>query len=270
MRFLGVASVTAGLLIMNCRVVAQQPHRQFMDHAAIMHHVTSATVLANSPRPLAQAVAGLSEEYGWLIDFEDPPYYSNYDLVDDTAPAWRTSHPGAKGVTIIAGGKFQSEFPIKSNLNEAPQDEEGILDKIVSDYNHSGNPGVFVAQKEEDGRFAVIGAQVKDEGGATRSIERILDTLISLQPDNRSADTTIAMILSLVSAKTGMKVVTGMMPLNVLVPTNVVVGGEDVSARALLLQTLSATKRKFQWQLFYDNDVRTYAFNLRPLLKAGS
>jgi len=53
----------------------------------------------------------VSEEYGWLIDFEDLPYYSSYDLVDDTDPAWRAAHPGAKGSTAQQGAAFQLSSP---------------------------------------------------------------------------------------------------------------------------------------------------------------
>ena len=54
-------------------------------HAEIHYLPNAAVVSANDPRPLAQAVKALSEEYAWVIDFEDPPYYGDSDLVDDTA-----------------------------------------------------------------------------------------------------------------------------------------------------------------------------------------
>jgi hypothetical protein len=81
-----------------------------MENAQVRHLADSITVSANDARPLAQAVTALSEEFGWAIDFEDPPYYSKYDLVDDTVPQWRAAHPNTKGVTVIAGDTFQTQF----------------------------------------------------------------------------------------------------------------------------------------------------------------
>jgi len=63
----------------------QARHSRYMENAEVQHLADSITITANDARPLAQAVTALSEEYGWAIDFEDPPYYSKYDLVDDTA-----------------------------------------------------------------------------------------------------------------------------------------------------------------------------------------
>jgi hypothetical protein len=54
-------------------------------HAEIHYLPNAAVVSANDPRPPAQAVKALSEEYAWVIDFEAPPYYGDSDLVDDTA-----------------------------------------------------------------------------------------------------------------------------------------------------------------------------------------
>jgi hypothetical protein len=117
MRFLVIAFVTIST---NFHALAsfqtqaqdrQARHSRYMETAEVRHLAGSITVTANDARPLAQAVTALSEEFGWAIDFEDPAYYSKYDLVDDTAPQWRDAHPIARGVTVIAGGTFQTQFP---------------------------------------------------------------------------------------------------------------------------------------------------------------
>src|SRR5215475_1915416 len=69
----------------------------------------SVTIIANGPRPLEQAVNRLSDEYGWTIDYEDPPYGPS-DVVDATAPQWRAQNPTAKGVVVVRSGEFQSHF----------------------------------------------------------------------------------------------------------------------------------------------------------------
>src|SRR5256885_12438357 len=126
----------------------QARHSRYMERAEVRRLTDSISVTANDARPLAQTVTALSEEFAWVIDFEDPPYYSKYDLVDDTASQWRAAHPSAKGVTVIAGDTFQTQFPESPNATSSLPGEEHILDKVVSDYNASTNPGRFSVRNE--------------------------------------------------------------------------------------------------------------------------
>ena len=229
----------------------------------------STTVTANDARPLAQAVTAPSEEFGCAIDFEDPPYYSKYDLVDDTAPQWRAAHPNAKGVTVISGDTFQTQFLRTSDTGTSPAEAERVLDNVVSDYNASANPGRFTVRNEGDGRFAIVGTYVKDKNGQDQTISPILDTPISIQVETRDANTTIEIILNALTVKSQTKVAPFMVPLNALAQSQVTVGGQNIPARVLLLQTLSATKMKLYWRLYYDNDVKMYGFRLLPLMKAN-
>jgi len=268
MRFLMIAFV---IVLSNVYAGAQDAvqirRSKYMDHAEVHHLANSATVTANDPRPLAQALTALSEEYAWVIDFEDPPYYSKYDLVDDTAPEWRAAHPTAKGVTVIAGDGFQIQLP--GNLNATSSaEEEHVLDSVVSDYNQSGNPGRFSVRNEGDGRFAIVGTYVKDENGKDQAVPAILDTRLSIPTETRDALTTVHVILNALTAKTQTKVMAGMLALNALNQAQVTVGGQNVPARVLLLQTFSAANVKLCWHLYYDHDVKMYGFSLLSLTNA--
>ncbi len=271
MRFLIIALVT---ILSNFCAQAQDAqerqarHSRYKDRAEVRHLGKSATISANDPRPLAQALTALSEEYAWVIDFEDPPYYSKHDLLDDTAPEWRATHPTAKGVTVIGGDGFQIQLP--GNLNATSSaEEERVLDSVVSDYNQSGNPGRFSVRNEGDGRFAIVGTYVKDETGKDHAVPAILDTPLSIPTETRDALTTVHVILNALTAKTHTKVMAGMLALNALNQAQVTVGGQNVPARVLLLQTLSAANVKLYWHLYYDNDAKMYALNVLPLMKAN-
>ncbi len=249
---------------------ARQARRsRYIENAEVRHLADSITVTANDARPLAQAVTALSEEFGWAIDFEDPTYYSKYDLVDDTAPQWRAAHPNAKGVTVIAGDTFQTQFPKTPDTATSPAEEEHILDGVVSDYNASTNPGRFTVRNEGNGRFAVVGTYVKDENGQDQGVSPILDTPISIPAETRDANTTIEIILNSLTVKSQTKVAPFMVPQNALAQSQVTVGGQNIPARVLLLQTLSAAKMKLYWRLYYDRDVKMYGFSLLPLMKAN-
>jgi hypothetical protein len=258
MRFLVI------LLMLNFQAQAQvrdfqQRHSEYMERAQFRHDGNVATVSVNDPRPLAQTVRALSDEYGWTVDYEDPPYYSQSDLVDDTAPNWRAAHPNAKGVTVIGGGAFQTQ--ITGNPSSAAE-EAHVLDGVVSDYNKSGNPGRFSVLDEGDGRFAVIGTHIKSDKGEEQTVSSILDTAVSVPVETRSASETLSAILTAVSAKNQTAIGPGSMPINLMLQSTVTVGGQNVPARTLLMQTLSGLRWKLSWHLYYDADTKSYALNL--------
>ncbi len=270
MRFLIIVLVTM-LSTVHAHAQAQNDqarHSRYMENAQVRHLADSITVSANDARPLAQAVTALSEEFGWAIDFEDPPYYSKYDLVDDTVPQWRAA-PNTKGVTVIAGDTFQTQFLKTPDTGTSQAEAERVLDSVVSDYNASANPGRFTVRNEGDGRFAIVGTYVKDENAQDQTISSILDTPISIQAETRDANSTIEIILNALTVKSQTKVAPFMMPQNALAQSHVTVGGQNIPARVLLLQTLSAAKMKLYWRLYYDHDVKMYGFSLLPLVRTN-
>jgi hypothetical protein len=268
MRFLLAVVLATGFCLANSETQTQDRVPRYMERAEVNHSTDSATVSASDSRPLAQAVTALSEEYAWTIDFEDPPFYSKHDLVDDTAPEWRAAHPNVPGVTVIGGGGFRTRFPETADTRLSAAEEEHVLDIVVSDYNKSGNPGGFSLINEGNGRFAVVGSHVSDDSGQEEAVPSILDTAITVPTEARNGLQTISAILKALATKSQTRVELGLMPWNALVRTEVTVGGQNIPARALLLQTLSLIKTTLYWRLYYDNDVKTYAFSLLPLRKA--
>jgi hypothetical protein len=264
-------------------LLAQAPAKpSFMNAGVIQHQGPTGTSTANDPRPLMQTVEAISQEYGWTVDFEDPPYKSHFDLADDTDPVWRANHPNAKGVTRVSGALFQSSFPEPSTISDNA--EEQVLQKLVSDYNASGNPGKFVVRKEADGRYAVIGISRRDETGKDESVNALLDTPISIPAQQREARPTLQLILDTVSATTGVRVYLGMTGLSSdpLQDVQLTVGGSNVPARTLLLQTLDAVsndqmrvpgasqffKGILLWNFVFDADMNAYYLHLRTATKA--
>src|SRR5690348_9662015 len=106
MRLTAVAGATA--LLAHFTVVQATMARQDVQSAVVEHSSSNgtATVSCNRPDALQDALRAVRQQYGWVVNFEKPAYFSSYDLVDDTAPEWRLKHPQAKGVTRTAGGQF--------------------------------------------------------------------------------------------------------------------------------------------------------------------
>lgn len=267
------------LISVGSSLVAQSPAKpSFMNAAAIQHNATSGALTANFPRPLSQAIEAIGQEYGWTVDFEDPHYTSHFDLVDDTAPKWRANHPTAKGVVRVAGGFFQSNFPEPPTIT-AGDPEDQVLQKLVADYNASGNPGKFLVRKEAEGRYAIIGVSRKDENGQDEADNVLLDTPISIPVQKRDAEATLRLILDTLSADTGVKVYLGTVGLssNPLQEATLTIGGSNVAARSLLLQALdgiSSTSPHFRgifvWNFLFDADTNAYWLRLRPATKTAT
>ena len=259
--------VSAAIAWSVCACAQQTPQPgSVMLHAHVLHDKTSVLVLAHQARPLQSALAAIAEEYGWVIDFEDPPYRSRYDLVDNTDPQWHANHPSEEGVTRIAGEAFESEFQEGLDIG-TPSGEERVLNKIVSDYNTSGNPGKFAVHREGRGRYAVIGKFIKDESGRDRHVSAILDTPVSIATQRLSAMQAVALILDVLSVRTGQRVALMDFPVNAYNAAEVTVGGADETARHLLLQTLDQTDTALRWDLLFDNDSNTYflTVSVRPI-----
>jgi hypothetical protein len=257
-------------------LLAQSPAKpSFMDAAVLQHNGTAGTLTANDPRPLRQAVDAISQEYGWIIDFEDPHYLSKFDLVDATDPAWRASHPKEKGATRISGGPFHSSFPEPSSITSGDAEEQ-ILEKLVADYNSSGNPGKFAVRKEADARYAIIGMSRKDETGKDETVNALLDTLISIPVQQREAAATLQLIVDTLSATSGVNIKLGTIGLSSdpLQEAQLAIGGVNVPARTLLLQALdgvSSTSPHFRgifvWNFLFDADTNAYWLRLRTATK---
>jgi len=251
-RFAWILLLSLGTLVMG---QVAPPRPKFWDHATIEQRDGRAWVRANDPRPLEQATEAIAKSYGWVVDYEDPPY-GPADWVDNTDPAWRKAHPTEKGVHRVAGGMFEADFPLGSDMSAGSPDEERVLDKVVADYAASGNPGQFEVKKEIAGRYALVGVGAKDSNGRVKRSAPVLDTRISLAREERSAADTINLIARLLSAKSGYNIEAGWMAVNLLNQTRVNLGGSEQPARELLMQVASATRFLMTWRLRYDSTGR--------------
>jgi hypothetical protein len=255
-----------------CALFAQQVQQrpQFMLHGVVQHNGTSATVIAISPRPLYQAILAVSLEYGWVVDFEDPPFTSTHDLIDVTDPTWRASHPGLPGAKGIAGGKFQCTYSEGPDNRVPTAEEKKVLEQIVSAYNSSGNPGKFELREEGPGRYAVVGTSVENDQGVTQPVAAILDIPVSIPSGTRGIPETVQLILDQVNAKGGIRAKLTDYPVNLAMQSAPVFfgGGVNVPARTLLVEAFSSSRAQLTWQMLLDPDEGFYFFNVEGAAQA--
>lgn len=233
--------------------------KKFSREAAVQHRTGLVKVSANNPRPLERVVSALNEEYGWSVSFEDPQFVSDSELADDTDPNWQRAHPQGRKVRVPSGGVFEGEF-VEDAGTRTPAGKEALLRQVAAAHNQSGNPGKF-AVRVEDGRVEVVPVSVKNISGVDQEVLPVLDTLITIPAERRTALASILAITKEMSARTQVKIDLGMIPTNLL-QTEVNVGGNNVAARKLLSQALNGTGRTLNWNLLYDANVPGYFLNL--------
>lgn len=237
-----VIALLGSMALCSCLYAREEPKpRHYMLHGIIEHHNGTATVKVNFPDPLEEVVTTLREEYGWVVNFEDPPYAGT----DLTAP--RDSGSGGSPYKIVAGGAFQSTYPETPNMWSSPAAERRVLEKIVSDYNRGGNPGDFVVRKLSDGSFDVVGTSIHNKSGGEVPITPILDTRISIPRVVRGCAVALNAILEALPVRA--EVSAG--PTNIMLGGSVTVGGTEIPARQLLMQVIDSWGAKWVWRLTY-------------------
>ena len=184
--------------------------------------------------------------------------------------------PNAKGVVRVSGGLFHSNFPEPSTVSGNGAEEQ-VLQKLVADYNSSGNPGKFAVREETDGRYAVIGVSRRDELGKDEAVNSLLDTPITIPPvQQRDARATLHLIVETLSATSGVNVKLGTIGLSSdpLQEVTLTIGGANVPARTLLLQALEDVSNTsphfggiFVWNFLFDADTNAYWLRLRSATK---
>jgi hypothetical protein len=246
-------SLSCASLLTVSRLLSQTAHetKSYWKQAEISETATTIHIAANSPRPLAQMLDALREKYGWVVSYEDPQFLSKLDLAEADDPrnhALKSHVPG--------GGAFSVEFP------SGAVEEEKTLQLVVDSYNRSGNPGRFELRKSEAQKFSVVGVEARDRRGQLSHQRAIFDLPITLATRQRTASDTLLLICRKITAQRGIAVSVGISPRKVLDQTPVTVGGTNISARDLLLQTLTATRSAFYWRLLFDPNSNGYVLDI--------
>ena len=205
-----------------------------------------------------QAVDALQEKYGWIVDYEDPQYPPAISGATIPAPGPVRRHPNARtnGTT---------GFSVQFNGGPTPDsrpDEQTVLALVVDANNQSNDGGQFELRKEKDGSFVVVGVGVRSPQGETSSQQPILDSLISLKAERRSARQTIALICQKVSQPSKIQVTADGVADSLPEPKTVAVGGAGVPARTLLSRTLASMGGKLYWRLIYDSNEKSYQLSI--------
>jgi hypothetical protein len=252
-------SCTWMMALSSCLGQAAGARASYSKRATISRAGAGIHLAANDPRPLAQALDALQQEYGWRINYEDPQFVSALDTTDIPDPQSRT--PGSpERIKIPGGHAFSADFATNKTGDPIP-DEDKTVHLVVDLYNRSASPGQFEVRKGAD-RLEVVGIAARDEHGNIARQRVPLDQLITLAVQKRSAFDTVDLICHAIAERSDVKIAVGVFPLGLMNHTNVTVGGVNLPARMLLQRTLTATGQQLVWRLLFDPDSKSYFLNL--------
>jgi hypothetical protein len=253
-------------------VVICRARHVMMTMGLIVSFLGNACALTNSitvqdPRPVDEAIQELNKRYGWRITYEDPPYshYSNISDVPDIrlpgVPVQSQSQLQAiqreHHRLVPKGGSLSFTLP-SANPNEL-----GAVEALVKSYNASRGGNVFAVVRGA-GLLHVVPRQVTGLSGNLEPVKPVLDTVITIEPKERTADALLEEICKKVSIATNTHVVVGIVPINMLVQTKTSIGGSGKTARSILEQLILETggPLSLSWRLLYGPDVKEYALNI--------
>jgi hypothetical protein len=225
-------------------------------------------VNADGERPLLRTLDALQEKYGWIVNYEDPPYATDADELENAPSLPSRRHVNARNLTKEG---FSVEFTVGPSPDSLPA-ENSVLTTVVNAYNEGSSVAQFELRNEGDNQnkkqkerhFDVVGV-ISGEQKGTQNDQPIFDAQITLAKEHRDADTTIALICERVSEQSGIPVTVGATDGKVTETKRVAIGGFAVPARTLLSRALASMGDRLSWRLLYDSSNKSYELSLSGL-----
>jgi hypothetical protein len=217
------------------------------------------TITIEDPRPIDEALQVLQPKYGHVVTYEDPPYSYEGDLRDVTEANAKSPSHGVRTL-IPVGGSVNVTVPASGS-------DTGTLDSALRQLlqSHAAlQRGGHFRFQEKDGVFHVIPTEVRDRNGNWQTLVPLLDSRITLPnlPDANGA-VMLNAICDAVSKASGVRVMVGLMPVNILLQHRGALEANNETARAVLLRALRLCSTSLSWSLLYDAGLKMYFLNIR-------
>jgi hypothetical protein len=220
------------------------------------------TLAVEGPRPVADAISALEQQYGVLVSYEDARYVNSGDVADVTDQVARDldKYPPGQGPRILAPRTHRLAIQYSVDANGKPQDVPSILQAII---DAEAKVGTVFELRDLNGSYAVVPKRTRGLDGMLHDETPVLDARIDLPDVDRSAAELLEAICSAVSKVTSMQVENGMVPMNFFLQTRVRRGASNDVARDVLRSSfLQIGGSRLVWSLLYDPGDKAYALNV--------
>jgi hypothetical protein len=218
------------------------------------------TITVQGGRPVAAAILELEKRYGWQITYEDPPYgyYSDITDVSDTDwPGVPVQSPSEMQLAQESGTHHRTLVPkggsLSFTLPSADPDELGAVEALLKSYNES-HRGFEFAVVRGASLLHVVPRKARGISGNLEPVTPVLDTVITIEPKERTSGALLEEVLKKVSIATNTNVVMPGVPGNMLSLTKTSIGGSGKTARSILEQWLLEDGSSLSWRLLDSPD----------------
>ncbi|MGH6794969.1 MAG: hypothetical protein ACREDH_07175, partial [Methylocella sp.] len=166
-------------------------------------------------------------------------------------------------VVVAPGAKprLVPKWSLSFALPSAGQDQASAVESLVKTYNASGGGNLF-AVVHGVRLLHVVPRKVR---GLSGTVKPVLDTVITVEPKERTAMQLLDEICEKISIGANTDVFVGTVPINMLFNTKTSIGGSGKTARSMLEELILALGRPgapVTWRLLYGSEYKSYAINI--------
>jgi hypothetical protein len=161
--------------------------------------------------------------------------------------------PSVQEGSSVAPGTSYANVPkaaiLSFPLPATNKDELSTVNAVVKSYNE-GHRGFEFAVVHGAGLLHVVPRQMTGSSGNLEPVKPVLDTLITIEPKERTSYALIEEVLKKVSIATNTHVDMGGVPVNMLDNMKTSIGGSGKTARSILEQWILESDAPLSWLLF--------------------
>ncbi len=228
------------------------------------------TISVRTNRPVSDAIIQLGQRYGWVISYEDPRYEYAGDTEDVTRSVRKDFKPGdeiddTKRVVVPKVKKITLTFASPSDKQD-PESTARVTQLLVDSYRRSD--GSTFEVRSIGGRLAIVPIVFRVASGDLQPTTPLLDTVISIPPQERNGAEFLKELCNTLQAQTGVGVMLGMFPQNTFAQYHSKDGHENMPARQILAAFLDGMPNghRYAWALLFQQG---YALNIRWVRDPG-
>jgi hypothetical protein len=234
------------------------------------------------PRPLMALCAELGEKYGVLINYEDAPFDPVSELNTEIhprthaailSPKWRpiTFHLPPSLPSLADRAALQAGDRALDNSQAL-----AAIEKLVDQYNSSGNPGTF--KVVPDGNALHIEQIARMVSGRLQPFEPVSNTIVSWKSSPKSCQQVLGDLFSAMQTQRGVRFAEGSVPIGGLLTHRCNVDAGSVTMRQVLERILSGLETDpvtgedlsspdggYSWQLVYEPNWNKYFLNIQAV-----
>ena len=210
--------------------------------------------ISNDGRPVAAAIRLLSDRYGYAITYEDPFYVYAGDLQDVTLQVRKDlsnySDPSkAPRVIVPRGAAFTVTYDIDA-ATRRPTSARAVMESVLRAQAATGIGGTFRLEQSGD-LLHVLPKTARNFNGEVVKQSSILDAVITMTDEERSAAEALDAFCEAVTAATHVGVRTGMYPLNLFHrQQRMRTGASNEKARDVLTRLLADMPLRVTWAIY--------------------